>query len=169
MFDDYFHIWIFCIYSTISLPPPYVPSSFLSLVLTMNSKLIGSMFLFCTSCLDKPTPYLSIPVTDSKVTSAVWGPLDETLITGHENGTITKWDAKVNNLCSKMNINICYHSFILLLNFLRRGGGKDFCFKCAFRFFRYNFCLFFFYLFFSCISCCFIRLFKSTRKSTLTL
>lgn len=84
------------------------------------------MFLFCTSCLDKPTPYLSIPVTDSKVTSAVWGPLDETLITGHENGTITKWDAKVNNLCSKMNINICYHSFILLLNFLRRGGVKIF-------------------------------------------
>jgi len=43
---------------------------------------------------DKPRPYLSIPVTDSKVTSAVWGPLDEVLLTGHENGMLTKWDPK---------------------------------------------------------------------------
>lgn len=41
-----------------------------------------------------PSPYLTIPVTDSKVTSAVWGPLDKYLITGHENGTVTKWCAK---------------------------------------------------------------------------
>lgn len=37
---------------------------------------------------------ISVPVPTSKVTSAVWGPLDETLITGHENGDVIKWDIK---------------------------------------------------------------------------
>lgn len=41
-----------------------------------------------------PIPYLTIPVTDSKVTAGLWGPLDEVVLTGHENGTITKWCAK---------------------------------------------------------------------------
>lgn len=40
------------------------------------------------------TPYLTIPVTDSKVTAAVWGPLDKYVITGHENGTVSKYCAK---------------------------------------------------------------------------
>jgi len=31
---------------------------------------------------------------DSKVTSALWGPLDEYIITGHENGELTQWDLK---------------------------------------------------------------------------
>lgn len=44
------------------------------------------------------TPYLSIPVTDSKVTSAVWGPLDECVLTGHDNGSISKWCAKSGEL-----------------------------------------------------------------------
>lgn len=37
---------------------------------------------------------ISIPVPASKVTSAVWGPLDEYLITGHENGDLIQWDVK---------------------------------------------------------------------------
>lgn len=41
-----------------------------------------------------PSPYLTIPVENSKVTAAVWGPLDKYVITGHENGTITKWCSK---------------------------------------------------------------------------
>lgn len=41
------------------------------------------------------TPKLVITVPErSKVTSAVWGPLDKTIVTGHEDGTITKWDAE---------------------------------------------------------------------------
>eukprot|EP00039_Didymoeca_costata_P018585 m.334092 g.334092 ORF g.334092 m.334092 type:complete len:327 (-) comp17286_c0_seq1:2665-3645(-) len=39
-------------------------------------------------------PYLTIPSPASKITSAVWGPLDETIITGHENGGMIKWNAK---------------------------------------------------------------------------
>jgi translation initiation factor 3 subunit I len=39
-------------------------------------------------------PYLEFQSLDSKVTTAVWGPLDETLITGHDNGDISKWDSK---------------------------------------------------------------------------
>ncbi|XP_053200248.1 eukaryotic translation initiation factor 3 subunit I-like [Panonychus citri] len=30
----------------------------------------------------------------SKPTAALWGPLDESIITGHENGTIIKWDLR---------------------------------------------------------------------------
>lgn len=39
-------------------------------------------------------PYLTIPSSESKIVSAVWGPLDESIITGHENGDLIKWDAK---------------------------------------------------------------------------
>jgi len=35
-------------------------------------------------------------VQDSKVTSVLWGPVDETIITGHENGKLTLWDLKTN-------------------------------------------------------------------------
>lgn len=41
-----------------------------------------------------PQPYLTIPCEESKVTSAIWGPLDEYILTGHENGAITKYCAK---------------------------------------------------------------------------
>lgn len=40
----------------------------------------------------------SAPNSKSKVTSAVWGPLDEVIITGHENGELSQWDVKVNGL-----------------------------------------------------------------------
>jgi len=40
-------------------------------------------------------PILRISVPESKVTSLVWGPLDETVITGHENGKITQWDMRM--------------------------------------------------------------------------
>lgn len=34
-------------------------------------------------------------VADSKVTSLIWGTLDHTIITGHEDGAITQWDLRV--------------------------------------------------------------------------
>lgn len=40
-------------------------------------------------------PILRIPVNGSRVSSLLWGALDETLLTGHENGEITIWDLKV--------------------------------------------------------------------------
>lgn len=36
----------------------------------------------------------SVPSATSKITSAIWGPLDEVLITGHENGDLCQWDVK---------------------------------------------------------------------------
>lgn len=40
-------------------------------------------------------PILRIPMSQTKITSMQWGPLDETIITGHENGQISLWDLKV--------------------------------------------------------------------------
>uniref|UniRef100_A0A8C1SPH9 Eukaryotic translation initiation factor 3 subunit I n=1 Tax=Cyprinus carpio TaxID=7962 RepID=A0A8C1SPH9_CYPCA len=39
-------------------------------------------------------PYLSLPCNESKITSAVWGPLGEFVIAGHENGEINQYSAK---------------------------------------------------------------------------
>ncbi|XP_066256120.1 eukaryotic translation initiation factor 3 subunit I [Euwallacea similis] len=41
-------------------------------------------------------PILRIPITadDSRVSSLLWDNLDETVITGHENGEISQWDLK---------------------------------------------------------------------------
>lgn len=38
---------------------------------------------------------LVIPTTGPKVTSAVWGPYDEYLLTGMDNGALVKWDLKM--------------------------------------------------------------------------
>ena len=43
---------------------------------------------------DEPFMRLSMPPT-SKVTAAVWGPLEKTIITGHEKGELIVWDVKV--------------------------------------------------------------------------
>ena len=48
--------------------------------------------LYSTAVKD---PILTIPVEGSKVTAALWGPLDQYLITGHENGDLCQWDMKV--------------------------------------------------------------------------
>ncbi|NXO08947.1 EIF3I factor, partial [Oriolus oriolus] len=39
-------------------------------------------------------PYMKIPCSDSKITSAVWGPLGEFIIAGHENGELNQFSAK---------------------------------------------------------------------------
>lgn len=45
--------------------------------------------------LEHQDPIMRIPVDGSKVTSILWGPLDETIISGHEDGKITMWDLKM--------------------------------------------------------------------------
>lgn len=47
-------------------------------------------------------PYLRIPSEESKITSAIWGPLDETIITGHANGCLMQWDAKTGEMKRKI-------------------------------------------------------------------
>lgn len=40
-------------------------------------------------------PILRIPINGPRVSSLLWGNLDEVLLTGHENGEIIQWDLKV--------------------------------------------------------------------------
>jgi hypothetical protein len=49
-------------------------------------------FYFIT---ESSAPILKMAVPDSKVTSLIWGTLDHTIITGHEDGAITQWDLRV--------------------------------------------------------------------------
>ena len=51
--------------------------------------------MHCLTLTENQEPMLTFPVPKSKITSAVWGPLEETIITGHENGDINLWDMKV--------------------------------------------------------------------------
>ncbi|XP_034472468.1 eukaryotic translation initiation factor 3 subunit I [Drosophila innubila] len=46
------------------------------------------------STLSEQEPTLRIPMVESKITSMQWGPLDETIITGHDNGNIAIWDIR---------------------------------------------------------------------------
>jgi len=50
-------------------------------------------------------PMWSVPSPKSKITSAVWGPLDEVIITGHENGDICQWDVSV---CLSVYLLLCF-------------------------------------------------------------
>lgn len=45
--------------------------------------------------ISSQSPILKWEITDSKVTSMVWGTLDETIITGHEAGDLIQWDLRV--------------------------------------------------------------------------
>ncbi|XP_061715620.1 eukaryotic translation initiation factor 3 subunit I [Cydia pomonella] len=44
--------------------------------------------------ISSASPILKWEITDSKVTSMVWGTLDETIITGHEAGDLIQWDLR---------------------------------------------------------------------------
>uniref|UniRef100_A0AAQ5YEB1 Serine-threonine kinase receptor-associated protein n=1 Tax=Amphiprion ocellaris TaxID=80972 RepID=A0AAQ5YEB1_AMPOC len=51
--------------------------------------------------IDDNQPYLSVPCSDHKITSAVWGPLGEFVIAGHENGEINQFSAKSGEVLKK--------------------------------------------------------------------
>lgn len=55
-------------------------------------------------------PYVTIPCSESKITSAVWGPLGEFVIAGHENGEIAQFSAKVgtHTVCPDTSINCLF-------------------------------------------------------------
>lgn len=58
------------------------------------------------SSIQTADPILRIPAPDSRVSSLLWGTLDEVLLTGHENGEIIQWDLKVivNNCCYHISV-----------------------------------------------------------------
>lgn len=47
------------------------------------------------SSLADEKPILRLPILQSKITSMLWGTLDETMITGHQDGQISLWDLRV--------------------------------------------------------------------------
>lgn len=52
----------------------------------------------------EPLQKITIPASDTKITSAIWAGLDETIITGHENGDLKQWEMKTGdmiNSCTK--------------------------------------------------------------------
>lgn len=60
------------------------------------------MFIIDTRTIDssfgEQDPTLRIPIQGSRISSILWDKLDETIISGHENGEITQWDLRVSNL-----------------------------------------------------------------------
>uniref|UniRef100_A0A8W4FIK9 Eukaryotic translation initiation factor 3 subunit I n=1 Tax=Sus scrofa TaxID=9823 RepID=A0A8W4FIK9_PIG len=55
---------------------------------------------------DSNEPYMKIPCNDSKITSAVWGPLGECIIAGHEGGELNQYSAK----SGEVLVNVKEHS-----------------------------------------------------------
>lgn len=55
--------------------------------------------------IENSEPILRMTVPESKVTSLIWGTLDHTIITGHEDGTIIQWDLRV---CTIISIHIYF-------------------------------------------------------------
>ncbi|XP_069705779.1 eukaryotic translation initiation factor 3 subunit I [Periplaneta americana] len=53
--------------------------------------------------IEDADPILRIPITGSKVTSLLWGTLDEFIITGHENGELTQWDLRMGKILNSVN------------------------------------------------------------------
>ena len=41
---------------------------------------------------DAPLSRRVIPIEGSRISAAVWGPFDEFVVTGHENGAICRYD-----------------------------------------------------------------------------
>lgn len=60
-----------------------------------HQRFIETNFLSLLNRAEDNQPYLTLPFNDHKITSAVWGPLGEFVIAGHENGEINQISAKV--------------------------------------------------------------------------
>lgn len=55
------------------------------------------------SSISEQDAILRIPMLQSKITSMLWGALDETIITGHENGQISLWDIRKGKEINSVN------------------------------------------------------------------
>ncbi|KAF0291723.1 Eukaryotic translation initiation factor 3 subunit I [Amphibalanus amphitrite] len=61
--------------------------------------------------LNAADPIVKIPITNGpKVTSMLWGPLDEYLVTGHESGEVVQWDLRSGKTEGKKTIMTHEHS-----------------------------------------------------------
>lgn len=67
----------------------------------------SELFLIDVRTVDATTadqsPILRLPMLQSKITSMLWGPLDETIITGHDNGQLSIWDVRKGREVNSVN------------------------------------------------------------------
>lgn len=68
-----------------------------------NSELFIIDVRTADSSIAEQNPILRIPMLQSKITSMLWGPLDETIITGHDNGQISIWDIRKGREMNSVN------------------------------------------------------------------
>ncbi|XP_005181692.1 eukaryotic translation initiation factor 3 subunit I [Musca domestica] len=68
-----------------------------------NSELFIIDVRTADSSLAEQNPILRIPMLQSKITSMLWGSLDETIITGHDNGQISIWDIRKGREVNSVN------------------------------------------------------------------
>lgn len=67
-----------------------------------------------TSDIFEGNSILRMTFDEAKITSLLWGSVDETIITGHDNGELQQWDMKVNIICVIILI-VKYFIIVLLL------------------------------------------------------
>ncbi|XP_031640891.1 eukaryotic translation initiation factor 3 subunit I [Contarinia nasturtii] len=64
-----------------------------------SNKQVSNLVIIDVRCIDASTstaePILRIPFPQSKITAALWANLDQNIITGHENGTISLYDLRM--------------------------------------------------------------------------
>lgn len=67
----------------------------------------SELFIIDVRTVDATTadqsPILRLPMLQSKITSMLWGPLDETIITGHDNGQLSIWDVRKGREVNSVN------------------------------------------------------------------
>jgi len=68
-----------------------------------NSELFIIDVRTADSSIAEQNPILRLPMVQSKITSVLWGPLDETIITGHDNGQISIWDIRKGREVNSVN------------------------------------------------------------------
>lgn len=64
-----------------------------------------------------------IAVNGPRISAILWGALDETIITGHEDGEITLWDVRVYNIFVLLlynHIKIKYLELLIIIFFYRQ-------------------------------------------------
>ena len=57
-----------------------------------------------------------IAVNGPRISAILWGAMDETIITGHEDGEITLWDVRVSKKFAITIFNICYFIYIYIID-----------------------------------------------------
>lgn len=72
------------------------------------------------SSLSSADAILRIPMNKDKITSMLWGSLDETMITGHSNGQISMWDLRVSTLkfYCYADLLLCFFFFFQIPNII---------------------------------------------------